>query len=233
MSIMNRTKIESFTFTWNPVTGCRHDCFYCYVPRLHNYELKPYFHPKRLPQPLKIRKPSSIFCGSTTDPMGDWLPVEWIHEILKIIYQCPQHTFYFLTKNPKRYVEFEFPDNCILGTTIESQFPSFRAQELIDATAHRNNKLFVCFEPLLSDIQIDMTALSWIIIGAMTGPEADKYRPKREWIEHLVNQAQELNIPIFMKTGKEVRLADIWGPDLIQEFPNQKVELKEEQLTLI
>ncbi|MDR0905788.1 MAG: phage Gp37/Gp68 family protein [Oscillospiraceae bacterium] len=28
---MNKTKIETFDASWNPVTGCRHDCEYCYA----------------------------------------------------------------------------------------------------------------------------------------------------------------------------------------------------------
>ena len=28
---MNRTKIEWCSHTWNPVTGCLHNCVYCYA----------------------------------------------------------------------------------------------------------------------------------------------------------------------------------------------------------
>lgn len=31
---MNRTKIEWATMTWNPVTGCKHGCEYCYARRI-------------------------------------------------------------------------------------------------------------------------------------------------------------------------------------------------------
>ncbi len=31
---MNRSKIEYVDHTWNPVTGCRHDCKYCYARRM-------------------------------------------------------------------------------------------------------------------------------------------------------------------------------------------------------
>lgn len=33
---MNKTKIEWATYTWNPVTGCLHDCEYCYARRIAN-----------------------------------------------------------------------------------------------------------------------------------------------------------------------------------------------------
>ena len=31
---MNRSKIEWCDHTWNPITGCRHDCQYCYARRM-------------------------------------------------------------------------------------------------------------------------------------------------------------------------------------------------------
>jgi protein gp37 len=31
---MNHTKIEYVDHTWNPVTGCLHDCPYCYARRI-------------------------------------------------------------------------------------------------------------------------------------------------------------------------------------------------------
>ncbi len=31
---MNRSKIEWCDHTWNPITGCRHDCEYCYAKRM-------------------------------------------------------------------------------------------------------------------------------------------------------------------------------------------------------
>ena len=30
---MNKTKIDWATMSWNPVTGCRHGCPYCYARR--------------------------------------------------------------------------------------------------------------------------------------------------------------------------------------------------------
>ena len=31
---MNKTKIEWCDYTWNPVTGCKHECEYCYARRI-------------------------------------------------------------------------------------------------------------------------------------------------------------------------------------------------------
>ncbi|MBT9647786.1 hypothetical protein GPK69_18700 [Roseburia inulinivorans] len=37
----------------------------------------------------------------------------------------------------------------------------------------------------------------------------------QKWIENIVEQCRKYNIPVFMKPS----LTDIWGEELIQEFP--------------
>ena len=53
------------------------------------------------------------------DLFGDWVKGHQIRHIIYITTLYPQHRFLFLTKNPKRYREFEFPKNCWLGATID------------------------------------------------------------------------------------------------------------------
>ena len=55
----------------------------------------------------------------------------------------------------------------------------------------------------------------WVIVGAETGKHKGKIIPKREWIEKIVKDCRSRNIPLFMKSS----LADIWGENLVQEFP--------------
>ena len=52
---------------------------------------EPTHHPERLEDPKKVKKPSRIFCGSMTDLFGEWVPKFWVHDILSIINQTPQH----------------------------------------------------------------------------------------------------------------------------------------------
>lgn len=55
----------------------------------------------------------------------------------------------------------------------------------------------------------------WIIVGAETGNRKGKADPKREWVEKLVDLCRRAEIPVFMKGS----LSDVWGEQLIQEFP--------------
>jgi protein gp37 len=57
--------------------------------------------------------------------------------------------------------------------------------------------------------------IDWLIIGAMTGPRAEQYAPKKEWIEEIVSEAKRLKLPVFMKDN----LRSYWDGELIQEYP--------------
>ena len=67
-----------------------------FMPTLHRY---------RLGIPDRWKKPRTIFVCSMADLFGDWVPDEWIAEVLAACANAPQHRYLFLTKNPKRYVE--------------------------------------------------------------------------------------------------------------------------------
>lgn len=212
---MNKTKIEWTDYTWNPVVGCKHGCFYCYARDMNRrfkwvldwYE--PQIFPKRLEKPLNINKPSKIFVGSMCDLFGEWIPAEWIKKIINITRKCPQHTFQFLTKNPMRYLEFKFPENCWLGHTIDKYTDDkFLGNEYLKEIP---SVKFISFEPLLSDMSgIDLNGIDWVIVGAMTGPNPIK--PNKEWIEDVINLAKDKNIPLFLK-------GNLCWSENIQEFP--------------
>lgn len=169
---MNKTKIEwarnpdgTPGYTWNPVTGCLHGCNFCFARRFarrfNQGNFSPTFYPEKLQEPLKVKKPSRIFVGSMADLFGDWYwrldgtPVETrrdivIKDILQVVEQCPQHTFIFLTKNPRGMQGFDFPDNCWCGTSVEDQpAAGKRIPELLKV---KSKTLFVSAEPLLGPI---------------------------------------------------------------------------------
>lgn len=182
---LNNTKIEWTNKTWNPVVGCKHNCSYCYAKRLNkrfaknNPDFEPKFYPSRLNDPYKIKKPSKIFVCSMADLFGEWVPKEWIESVIKVVKENPQHTFQLLTKNPKRYSEFSFPDNCWFGTTIDVVNQA-RLNDLKKVSGYK----FVSFEPLLGDMcMLDLSGIDLCIVGAMTGPNS--VIPKKEWINSI------------------------------------------------
>ena len=57
---------------------------------------------KVLTQPLRWKKPRTVFVCSMTDLYGPWVPSIWIDKIKAVEALCPQHTFIELTKRPER-----------------------------------------------------------------------------------------------------------------------------------
>lgn len=116
------------TCTWNPVTGCRHNCKYCWARKLAETKLKhlqryqagfiPLLHPYELLKKFKPRQ--FVFVCDMGDLFGAWVPTQWIAAVLFSISGSPDATFLLLTKNPERMVKYDFPSNVIVGATIET-----------------------------------------------------------------------------------------------------------------
>lgn len=262
---MNNTNIEWTDLTWNPVTGCYHDCEYCYGKRIahrflsaydrkkciehnrkehatiteygrriwdipspiydgecrktaHPFGYEPTLHRYRLDEPAKRQKPAKIFVCSMADLFGEWVPKNWIESILKIVKQCPQHTFQFLTKNPERYYNYfadpEVPalENWWIGASASICNTAHTRSECL---SFMNANTFMSFEPLHENIveYTEWGALDWVIVGAQTGPGAKK--PKKQWVENIISYCRAYDIPVFLKDNLN------W-PEKIQEWPEEE-----------
>lgn len=175
-----RSSSETFgeiTETWNPITGCLHDCVYCwargFARRLASMGVKPYktegFKPAFAEWRLKQRLPKGrfIFVSDMGDMWGEWVPKEWIERVLRLLRSKFNTRFLFLTKNPRRYSEFQgkLAQNMMLGATIETnrdyrltkaQTPSERYEAM--RTIDWKHKALV-IEPILD---FDYEFIDWI-----------------------------------------------------------------------
>ena len=123
-------RFSEITETWNPVTGCLHACRYCWAirlaARLAEMNVQPYaergFAPTLVRWRLnkKFSKGAFVFVCDMGDLFGDWVPRDWILKILDTVSKNRSANFLFLTKNPKRYLDFDFGDNVVLGATVET-----------------------------------------------------------------------------------------------------------------
>jgi len=272
---MNRSKIEWCDHTWNPVTGCNHNCSYCYARTMsarfagdvrlnkssksdyilceaadesgniyvlekaminetgktlvYPFGFEPTFHKYRMDLPNKLKMGNNIFVGAMADIFGEWVPDEWLDDIFKVCSENDIHNYLFLTKNPKRYVEYKISkekNNFWYGTSITQTSEMDRLIYLPG-----DCKTFISVEPILEDLDIMtynifLKRVNWIIIGAETGNRKSKVIPKLEWIKKIVMQADALDIPIFMKDS----LIKIVGKDnMRREYPK---ELKNKALSL-
>lgn len=174
------------------------------------YGFEPTFHKYRLNE-YRNKKGRNIFVCSMADLFGDWVPDEWIEEVLKACDNAPQHNYLFLTKNPFRYEILH--QKGILRKRDNMWYGYSTPRNGCDYWYDSQYKTFESMEPLMEMVGVPHS--KWTIIGAETGRRKGKVVPKREWIEHILNKCREGNIPVFMKSS----LAEIWGEPLIQEFP--------------
>lgn len=194
------------------------------------FGFEPSFHRYSLDEPKQKAKGVKIFVSSMGDLFGDWVPDEWIDEVMKAITKAPQHQYLFLTKNPSRYWDYVFgsmneipPEydfskvKMMFGTTVTKQ-------EYVEQLLHYNGDMidFLSVEPLLGEIDLqeilemqpccmEEKSIKWIIVGAQTGPGAVQYKP--EWVQSIIGQARAARVPIFLKDNLK------W-PEKIQELPD-------------
>ena len=214
MNKQGKDKIDWTDFTWNPVSGCLHDCSYCYLKRIKDFDMTPTFHFERLTEPAKRKKPALIFTGSSGDMFGEWVKPEWIDGVLNTVLNCQQHTFQFLTKNPDRYSfinsQYLFR-NLWFGTTddalILTQYNIERLKRSVTVP-----RRFVSFEPLIGEVTYppNLADIQWIIIGADSNKGAKK--PPDVWAYNIIQEARKVGAAVWVK--------DNYGyPETIKEMP--------------
>ena len=192
---MANSKIEWTDKTWNPVTGCTpisEGCKHCYAERMSKrlagrcgYDkdepFKVTFHPDKLDEPLRWRKPSRIFVCSMGDLFHEGVDDGLLCRVFDVMAVAEHHTFLILTKRPARMREFFA--RCVhgnfqslwLGVTAENQQ---RADERIPILLQiPAAKRFVSIEPMLGPVdltQIDIGGNVWI--NSLTG-DCKSYHP--------------------------------------------------------
>ena len=230
---MNQTGIEWCDRTWNPMTGCKHGCSYCYARQVAEMRKKafpkgfePVFHDARLDLPAKEKAPQTIFVGSMTDMMGAWWYKNEIEAVIDVCDASPHHTFLWLTKNPARYASFIWPDNCWLGTTITNQAD---ADERIPALLRTADvKRFLSIEPMIGAMDIEERTLycPWteaceeqpssiihqVILGGETGRDARPMHPN--WVRSVRDQCAAAGVPFFFKSWGEWLPKSHWTQEM-------------------
>jgi protein gp37 len=123
---MQKTNINWCTHTWNPIVGCSPcspGCENCYAKALHDkrhaasytallpvqYD-KPFheiqFFSERLTDPIRARKPCTVFVCSMGDLFHESVPFDWINRVICAMALTPRHRYMILTKRPERMMNY-------------------------------------------------------------------------------------------------------------------------------
>lgn len=227
--------IEWAAWSWNPVTGCLHDCNYCYARdianRFYPEKFQPSYHPDRLDAPDNTNVPTgprfygdigyrNIFTCSMADLFGKWVPAEWIESVIDSVARNPQWTFLFLTKFPIRMADFRFPDNVWLGTSVDRQWAVDRAESAfrkIKASGFSGVCWLSC-EPMLERLTFSgLDMFDWVVMGgASASTKTPEYRPPFDDVVHLYNQARNANCRVYQKTNLIPGMGD---SQRVREYP--------------
>jgi protein gp37 len=186
------------THTWSPIVGCKHRCPYCIAEKWNNHYRwipkwdDPQIFPERMEAPLNHRKPCSIFVVFLGDLFGDWVDSDFIRSVIYVTERARQHTYWFLTKNPRRYQLFDFGANCKLGVTITGEesegMQLYKLNCLIEGgKSSPLAKTFVSIEPLQGTVCFAGDYIDQFIVGAQTNPDI---APGPEWIRSV-----QYNVP--------------------------------------
>ncbi len=222
MSLTSR--IEWTDATWNPVRGCTKispGCKHCYAEtfaeRFRGVKGHPYEQgfdlrlvPEKLFDPLRWRKPRTIFVNSMSDLFHEQVPDSYIAEVCKVMLLASWHTYQVLTKRSQRLRELLSSDlrfaalqrHIWWGVSVDDCKHGLpRIEDLRRSPA---GVRFLSIEPLLEDLgQINLAGISWVIVGGESGPGA---RPMlQQWVISIRDQCKRAGVPFFFKQWGGVR----------------------------
>lgn len=210
-------------WTWNPVTGCLHNCRYCYAregaevnPKLrpfYPFGFEPTFYDYRLEAPANTKVPEEakhdprlgrVFVTSMGDLFGKWAKDEWIAKVFAAAHGSPEWEYLFLTKFPQRYVGLQLPPTAWIGTTVDEQYRVKIAEEAFRKISGVRVK-WLSLEPLLAPLKFtDLSMFDWVVIGAQSATRqrdgyVKEFAPPFDWVVGLVAQAREAGCRVYLK----------------------------------
>lgn len=175
----------------------------------------------------KTKKPYLNFVTSMTDLFGEFVPKEWIFEILdamvgsKQVFQCLTKREDIMMAVVNEYCELRglsrLPENIWMGITVESQkWYDKRINFLIRAKV---SVRWLSMEPLLGPVDLYLAGtlphdfftppvtgylqvghfIHWVVVGGESGFPKDCRPTHPDWFRSIRDQCRDYDIPFFFK----------------------------------
>ena len=240
----NETKGDGISWaawSWNPVTGCLHNCPYCYAREIATNErfrrafpagFTPLFHHERLDAPRNTVIPAAhrgdpawnrVFVCSMADLYGRWVPDEWIQQVHGAELANPQWEYLHLTKFPARYVGLDMPASAWVGTSVDEQKRVRLAENAFRQIGGVAVK-WLSLEPLLEPLEFtDLSMFDWVVIGAQTSTRqpdgtSPAFAPPAEWVVRITAQALEAGCKVHWKPNLRSQPGMQW----LDQYPSPR-----------
>ena len=153
-------------------------------------------------------EPKIIFVVGQNDLFADAVPKEYIKRIIDRCNIWDQHTYFFQTKNPDRFIPFlfDFPKGAILCTTIETNrhYPQMGLAPLTSSRAEAMYKIThfekqVTIEPIMDFDLSEMVTLIKMCHPSKVNIGADSKgnnlpEPSKEKLLALIGELKEFTI---------------------------------------
>lgn len=186
----------------------------------HPFRFRPTYHRYRLSHPKETKNGYNVLVGDMGEIFGEWIPDEWIKEIMDACIEGYWNNYLFLTKNPKRYLELDgkgiLPDgeNFWYGVTIT------KPDDPIVELAGKN--VWLNFEPLRGGFgtELELYGAAWVVIGADELKWKGNIKPRKKWIVEIAQKATLAGIPVFMKENLRGIVGD---SEMRKELPEKLI----------
>ncbi len=204
------TKIPWADCTWNPTSGCSwmsRGCDRCWAEKkaimlagrsdFDDYRngFEPTVHKHRLYIPTTWKEGKKVYVNSMGDLFHPDIPDEFIQDVIGVIKDTPQHSYFIMTKYTDEMTRIgrlvTWPDNLTMAVSMED------ASQLVRLEALRvllvKNRAAV-FEPLLGMVgPIDLTGIDWVLAGGETGKGSRAMN--LSWIMDIQKQCTGQGVP--------------------------------------
>jgi len=218
--------------------GCGFNCSYCAFSNTLKrskckdcQDYKPHSHLEVLSKrPPKTKQGEFVTIGMNGDI--SFAPDSTMQAIIHYCFLYPQTTFMLQSKNPAFFHEYRFPENVILGTTIESNRTDFHDSDYwsydfissapnpnqrFDAMYELSAKKVITIEPILDfDTDTFLNAIidlkpEWVWVGYDSKPNRN-YLPEPivSKTQNFIKQLTEAGIQVHEKLLRKAWHEKVW-----------------------